>query len=241
MSAKTRGQGYEPSWTEVTIGALLSVIIGALLGVVYLVVKPVVSVKEMPKEEELDRSAVYYVEGGRDTAKAKDAAAKRKAFIGGTPVVLNEHELKSLAAPAAAPGKPPAPAPKPAAPGAKPAAPAPAAVALTGAGYTAGVINFRLHDSQLQIGVPVKVDLFGLELNVVVQTRGTFVQKGEVFAFEPATMLVGSCPVDRLPAARAYIMEKFIHTQKVPEDISKAWTKLTEVAVIGSALKLTMP
>jgi hypothetical protein len=78
-------------------------------------------------------------------------------------------------------------------------------------------------------------------LNVVVQTLGTFVRKGDVFAFEPATMLVGSCPVDRLPAARTYVMEKFIHTQKVPEDISKAWTKLTEVAVIGSALKLTMP
>ena len=231
MSAKTRGQGYEPSWTEVTIGALLSVIIGALLGVVYLVVKPVVTVKEMPKDEEVDRSATYFIEGGRDGAKSRDATAKRKAFIGGTPVVLNEHELNSYVTPAAAPAKP-------AAPGAKPAATAPAAPA---AGFTPGVVNFRLHDSQLQIGVPVKVDLFGLELNVVVQTRGTFVQKGDVFTFEPATMLVGSCPVDRLPAARSYLMDKVFGSQKVPEDISKAWAKLTEVAVIGSALKLTMP
>lgn len=230
MSAKTRGQGYEPSWTEVTIGALLSVIIGALFGVVYLVVKPVVTVKEMPKEEEVDRTAVYFIEGGRDGGKSRDAAAKRKAFVGGTPVILNEHELNSYVTPAAAPAKP-------AAPGAKPAA----APAAPGAGYTSGVVNFRIHDSQLQIGVPVKIDLFGLELSVVVQTRGTFVKKEGGFAFDPATMLVGSCPVDRLPAARSFVMEKFIATQKVPEDISKAWAKLTDVAVVGSALKLTMP
>ena len=230
MSAKTRGRGYEPSWTEVTIGALLSVIIGALFGVVYLVVKPVVTVKEMPKEEEVDRTAVYFIEGGRDGGKSRDAAAKRKAFVGGTPVILNEHELNSYVTPAAAPGKP-------AAPGAKPAA----APAAPGAGYTSGVVNFRIHDSQLQIGVPVKIDLFGLELSVVVQTRGTFVQKEGGFAFDPATMLVGSCPVDRLPAARSFVMEKFIATQQVPEDISKAWAKLTDVAVVGSALKLTMP
>jgi len=36
-------------------------------------------------------------------------------------------------------------------------------------------------------------------------------------------------------------MEKFVATQKVPEDISKAWAKLTGVSVVGSALKLTMP
>jgi hypothetical protein len=231
MSAKTRGQGYEPSWTEVTIGALLSVMIGAVFGVIFLVIKPVVSVKEMPKEEEVDRSAVYFIEGGRDGGKSRDANAKRKAFVGGTPVILNEHELNSYVAAAPAPAKP-------AAPGAKPAAAAPAAA---GAGYTTGVVNFRIHESQFQIGVPVKIDLFGLELSVMVQTRGTFAQKDGGFVFEPATMLVGSCPVDRLPAARAFVMEKFVATQKVPEDISKAWAKLTDVSVVGSALKLTMP
>jgi len=118
MCAKTRGQGYEPSWTEVTIGALLSVIIGAVFGVVFLVIKPVVSVKEMPKEEELDRSAVDFIEGGRDGGKSKDASAKRKAFVGGNLVILNEHELNSYVASATAPAKP-------AAPGAKPAAAAP--------------------------------------------------------------------------------------------------------------------
>ena len=32
---------YEPSWTEVTIGAALSVVIGAALGITFLVFKPV--------------------------------------------------------------------------------------------------------------------------------------------------------------------------------------------------------
>ena len=243
MSAKSRRDGYEPSWTEVTIGALLSIVIGAVLGVVFLVLKPVITVKEMPKDEDRDRSAIYFIEGSRDTAKAKFAAAKRKTFVAGASVVVDENELNSLVpAPTAAPAKPPAPAPgakaTPPAPNAKPGATDPVP---SGLAYVPGALNFRMNDSALQLAVPTKIYLLGLELNVIVQGRGGFVKSGEVFSYDPATLLVGSCPVDRLPMARSYIMKKIFEAQPVPDDIAAAWSKLSEVAVVGTTLKLTMP
>ncbi len=251
MSAKSKRGGYEPSWTEVTIGALLSVIIGATLGVVFLVFKPVITVKEIPKEDELDRSSVYYIEGSRDAAKSKLATAKRKTFAGGGSVVVDENELNSFGSAPGAPIKPVAPAPgTKASPAAKTPSPAATPAAAPGApaaapadlfGYAPGAPNFRIHDSALQLGVPVKVTLYGLELTVVVQGRGTFVKTGEKFAYEPAALQVGSCPVDRLPMARAFVMKKIFETQPVPEDIVKVWGNLSDVAVVGTALKLTMP
>lgn len=255
MSAKSRRGDYEPSWTEVTIGALLSVIIGAVLGVVFLVFKPVITVKEMPKEDEVDRSSVYFIEGGRDAAKSKLASAKRKTFAAGGSVVVDENELNSLTAlTPATPAKPVVPAPG-AKPGAKaptaaktpPAAPVPeakpgaAAAAPTGVGYVAGAPSFRISDSALQLGVPVKVNAFGLELTVIVQGRGTFVKAGEGFVYEPATLMVGSCPVDRLPMAHDFVVKKIFQTQPVPEDIAKVWGKLSDVTVVGTVLKLAMP
>jgi hypothetical protein len=227
MSAKSKRGGCEPSWTEVIVGALLSVIVGATLGVVFLVFKPVITVNEMPNEDERDRSSVYFIEGHRDAAKAKLAGAKRKIFVRGGSVLVNENELNSLVE----------------APGAKasPAAKTPAAAPSDLFGCEPGALNFRIYDSALQLGVPVKVNLYGLELTVVVQGRGTFVKTGENFAYAPATVLVGSCPVDPLPMARAFVMKKIFEMQPVPEDISKVWGNLSDVAVVGTALKLTMP
>jgi hypothetical protein len=256
VSAKSSRGGYEPSWTEVTIGALLSVLIGAVLAVVFLVLKPVIIVKDEPKDDERDRSSVYFIEGSRDPAKAKLASAKRKSFVAGDSVVVDENELNSFIAPAAgapvkpadplpaakpAPGAkaaPPAKAPPPAAPETKPGAPAPIPSGLR---YVAGVPNFRINDSALQLAVPTKIYVFGLELNVIVQGRGTFVKSGENFVYDPTTLLVGSCPVDRLPMARNFVVKKIFEAQPVPEDIIKAWSTLSDVAVVGTALKLTMP
>jgi hypothetical protein len=254
MSAKSRRGEYEPSWTEVTIGALLSVLIGAVLGVVFLVLKPVVSVKETPKEDDVDHSSIYFIEGSHDTAKAKLAAAKRKTFAAGGSVVVDENELNAQvggAAPATpAPVKPVAPAPgkkgapvakaqpPPVAPPAKPGAPA---AIPSGLGYLAGAPNFRITDSELQVGVPTKLYVFGNELSVIVQGRGTFVKSGGNFVYEPTTLFVGSCPVDRLPIARSFVIKKIFEAQAVPEDVAKVWSKLSDVAVVGTSLKLTMP
>ena len=69
---------YGPSWFEVIFGAMLSVALGALLGVALLAFGPVSVVKELPAAEERMAGATYFVEGTRDTTKARNAPAKRK-------------------------------------------------------------------------------------------------------------------------------------------------------------------
>ena len=59
--------------------------------------------------------------------------------------------------------------------------------------------------------------------------------------FEPETLLVGSCPVQRLPYASTFVTKKFFAAQNFPEDLAAAWPKLAGVAVEGNTLKLTMP
>lgn len=275
MSAKSKRGEYEPSWTEVTIGAALSVIIGAALGVVFLIFKPVMTLKDgklttvatttktlkpgekMPKPgettvtetvRELGAGEILYIEGSRDSAKAKLAAAKRKTFVAGGSVSVDESELNSLVvatAPAPAPAKPapgankaPAAKDQPPPPAAKAGAAAPA---FGGFGLTPEAPNFRIHEGEFQIGLPLRIGAFGLEVKVIMQARGQFVQRGERFVFEPTTLLLGSCPLHPLPVARSLVVRKFLNAVPVPEDILKAWENLSRVAVVGSALNLTMP
>ena len=79
MSRKIDRALRGPSWIEVVLGAAISLVLGVALGAALLVFRPVIPVRQMPKEEAIERDAIYFVEGSRETAKARDAAAKRKA------------------------------------------------------------------------------------------------------------------------------------------------------------------
>ncbi len=232
MSKKIDRSPHEPGWSEIILGAALSAVLGGVLGALALVFKPVAVVKELPKEPVA--STTYFIEGSRDTNKAKQAAAKRKAFAQGSPGVfsITEDDLNTLAGPAT-PAAAPAAKPKP---GEK-AAPA----APPGETLVAGTPNFRIRDGLVQIGFPVTVNVLGLDAKVIVQARGKFSKNGQVFAYEPETLLVGSCPVQRLPYASTYVTKKFLASQLIAEDIAAAWPKVVAVAVEGSTLKLTMP
>ena len=236
---------YGPSWTEVIFGAVLSVLLGAVLAAAFFVFKPVMQVKELPKEPVA--GVIYYIEGSHDSAKARRLAAKQKIFAQGGSVVLVEDELNTLVAPAGAtpppppppaPGKKPAPAPKPA-----PVAPPPATPAGPAEMVSAGIPNFRIKDGVLQISVPVqvKVALVGLDETVLVLAKGGFAKQGDTFVFTPQSVHVGSCPVERLPMAVDFLIKKFLHTQSIPEPVATAWGKLAEVKIEGSMLRLTMP
>src|SRR5688500_4935516 len=85
-----------PSVPEVVLGAALSLIVGIALGAALLVFRPVIAVKQMPKEDAIVPDALYFVEGSRETSKARDAQAKRKAFVAGQSVSVVEDELNSL-------------------------------------------------------------------------------------------------------------------------------------------------
>ena len=156
MSAKKADMSdHQPSWAEVILGAALSVVLGVVLGVVVLAIKPLAAVKELPKEPVA--GIIYYLQGSRETSKAKQAPAKRKMFAQGGSVNVTEDEVNSFLAappaPAVIPGAKPkagekakgpekAPAPAPAKAAAK-AGDKAAPPASTGELLTIGEPNFR--------------------------------------------------------------------------------------------------
>ena len=245
MSRKIDRALRGPSWVEVFLGALISLVLGVLIGAAVLIFRPVTIVKEMPKEDARVPGAVYFVEGSRETSKGREAPAKRKAFVEGQTVTVVEDELNVLVGPATsfaaagAPGAPGAPiAPK--APEKKDGKAGPAEATADDTIF-AGTPNFRLRNNVMQVGIPVTISLLGVSEKVIVQTRGGFAKRGDVFVYEPGEFYIGSLPVTRLPMVVDYAREKFLSSQPIPEDIKAAWPKLTNVSVEGSVLKLTMP
>ncbi len=230
MSKKIDRAVHSPSWAEVILGAALSLVLGVVLGAALLVIKPVAQVKELPKEADRDAKAVYYIEGSRDGAKARQALAKRKALVDGQSVEASEDELNSLVGAAPAPA-----APKPGAKKEEKAAPPPA---RTDDIITAGTPNFRIRDGEMQIGIPVTINAIGQK--VIVQARGGFVKKGEGFVFEPSQLYLGSCPVQRLPFLAGFVGSKIFGAQAIPEDIATAWKKATNVTIEKNTVKVAM-
>ena len=51
---------------------------------------------------------------------------------------------------------------------------------------------------------------------------------------------VGAMGIERFPFLSVYVRDKFLAATPVPEDISTAWKKLSDVTVEGNSLKLTM-
>ena len=241
MSKKIDRATHGPSWAEVFLGAALSVVLGVVLGALLLTLRPVVVVKEMPKEADRDPKAVYYVEGSRDSSKARQALAKRKAFAEGQSVTVSEDEVNALLSPT--PGAPAAPKPgekakaDPKAKEAEKAAPA----AASGELLATGAASVRIRAGAIQVGVPVTLDVLGVSQKVVVQAHGGIAKQGDVFNFVPETLYVGSCPVQRLPFVSGYVRNKVLASQPIPEDIKASWLKLANVAVEGNVVKLTMP
>jgi hypothetical protein len=235
MSKKIDRAKHGPSWIEVILGAVLSLALGVVIGAVLLVLRPVKVVRELPKDDARDPEMIYFVEGSRDGTKGREAAVKRKAFVEGKSVSVNEDELNALAGPATAFASAPVP-PGGKPPPEKPADPAAEMIAT-------GTPNFRIRDSVFQVGVPVTVSVsfLGFSEKVVVQARGGFAKEGDQFAFQPAEFYFGSLPLQRLPVAVKYARERFLNTPSIPEELKASWAKLANVEVEGNVLKLTMP
>lgn len=231
MSRKIDRALHGPSLVEVVLGAVLSLIIGVLLGASLLIFRPVIVVREMPKDDVRVPDALYFVEGSRDGSRGRDAAAKRKAFVGGESVSVIEDELNMLVGPAASFAAPAGTT----APAADPKAPASDDMIAT------GTPNFRVREGELQVGVPVNFNVLGMNRKVVVQTRGGFEKQGDGFVYEPHTFYVGSLPVLRIPMLAGYARDRFLNAQPVPDDIKASWAKLAGVSIDGNVLNLKMP
>jgi hypothetical protein len=217
---------YGPSITEVALGAVLGLIAGVLVACVYLVFKPALLVKEMPKEPV--RGAIYFIPGSESNAKNRNWSAKQKQFIAGTSITVVEDELNAWAASAFA-----APAPKA---GAKPEDAKPGLDGI----FNPGTPNFKITASNIQISLKCVLNWFGLTKEVTVLTTGSMSRSGDKFVYKPTTFYLGSCPLHLLPSLAGPMASTLIDKKKAPDGIASAWAKLSDVTVEGGSLKLTM-
>ncbi len=231
MMSKNKKAQKGPSWLEVGLGALLSVILGVVLGAFYLVSKPVQTVKEIPKDA--PSGAVYYIEGSKDFGKTAAIEGKHREFTQGLTVALTEGEINAyIASVSKAPAAPPAPA--------KPGDKAPPPPADQKA-IDVGTLNVRIHGGKIQFGDSVNYSIFGFTGSVIVQASGTFEKHGGIFRFEPEVIYVGGCPAQRLLIIDSFILSKLLFAQPIPDDIATSWSKLSDVALEGSMLRLKTP
>lgn len=252
ISSKVDKAKHGPSMLEVGLGAVLSVALGLILAVGYLITKPARAVKEMPKDDKREAGVVYYIEGTKDASRSRQWKQKKQQLLEGKSVVVNEDEINAWlasSAPAAAPAPAPAakPAAKPATPAKpadqKPAAEAPAPAAAAQPFLNPGTLNFRVRDGQVQVSVPctVSIDLLGVRQLVTVLATGRFEKSGDRFVFAPDKYYFGTCAGHRMAGLGVFLRLYVAGKLSLPEDIGPAWQKLTEVAVEGANLKLTMP
>jgi hypothetical protein len=236
---------YGPSLTEVALGAILGLILGVLAAGVYLVFKPVETVKQMPKE--ISRSTVYFLPGSDSSTKGKTWSAKYKQFIAGAAFQVSEDELNAWATAGGAPPPPPKPAAKPAEKGKPPAKPAeaPKAEEKAEAAPATGFLipstpNFRVVGDKLQIGMKCTLNYFGLTHDVVLLATGDFRKSGDQVVFVPTTVHFGSCPLHMLPAASNALAGYLLSKQKFTDEMRLAWTKLTAVTIEGGLVKFAV-
>ena len=222
-----------PGVFEITLGVILSILLGAVLAAVYLVFKPVSAVKELPKEPVL--GTIYFVQGSTDTSKARQWMRKRQMLSeGGTAdISFSEEELNAWIASVV----PQAPSSSTVKPGAaandKPAANAPF-VAMDRP-------NFRIRDDVLQMGLPTTISAFGFSLPVIMQTRGHFTHGQNGYVFVADELYVGSLPTQLIPGLRDLIVNRLMDAEDIPADLRAAWGRLSLVAVEGNQLHLSLP
>lgn len=216
MSSKIDRAKYGPSWTEVTLGAVLSVGIGALLAAVWLVLKPVEKVRELP--EETVPGVVYFIEGSRNGSIGASWMQKSQLFITGRTVDLIEQDLNEAArqmTSAARSGKD-----------------------KEEGMITPGQLNFRIREGELQIALPLSLDVYGQKAQVPLVARGGFAKKGDHFVYEANSIYLGSCAIERIPVLGDMLLGKIWEAMAGQEEVKAAWNALEDVTLDGRRLRL---
>lgn len=230
---------YGPSTLEVALGAVLGLLLGVVVAAVYLVFKPVQTVKEPPKE--IAKGVVYHLPGKTDSTKARAWQDKVATFVQGGQVVATEDELNAWAASLSGAAKADA---KPGKPGEKPKTEEKKSDGATAAAnssdfLSASGLNFRVEGDKLHISEKVVLNYYGLAKEVVFQASGAFERGGESFVFKPESVYLGSCPVHMLPGVSGALTKALAAKAKVPDDFRAAWAKITAMAVEGGLMKVT--
>jgi len=233
MAHKIEKALYGPSIVEVICGAILGLIAGVLAACVYLVFKPVPTVRELPKEQ--PRGMIYYLPGSESKARGTAWQTKQKQFLSGTTVQVVEDELNSWLTSSIKLDAPPA------APKAKGNAPAPAPAAGSATSnqiFIPTKPNFKIANDKLQIGMNCTLNWYGVMTDVTLQSTGTFTKDGGHFVYTPDTLYLGSCPLHLLPGVSPLLISHLFSKGKLPDEFRDAWYKLNDVVVSGTSLKL---
>ncbi len=221
MSSRNDRAINGPGWIEVTIGALLSVGIGAVLAGTWLMLKPVEKVRSLPDEPK--EGVVYFVEGARNGSIGRSWERKSQLFVSGGAIDLNEQELNEAARKLTS--------------DAQRAQDKDEEEGL----ITPGQLNFRIDDGELQVALPLALNVYGMKADVHMVARGSFVKKGERFVYDPSTIYIGSCRIDRLPQIGGVLLGKIWEAMSQQEEIKAAWDALGNVTVEGRRLRLMTP
>ncbi|MCC5025320.1 MAG: hypothetical protein J6386_22190 [Candidatus Synoicihabitans palmerolidicus] len=201
---------------EVTFGAVLSVLLGAVLAAGYLIAQPVETVRSLPKEPDSD--AVYYVKGSAKSAMGRQWLRKKQMLVegGAVEIELSEDELNTWMSSSEM---------------------KPDAEEVTGF-VTAKGINFRVNEGIMQIGLPCALSLPGFARDVVVQAKGGFEKGNDGYAFVPQSLMIGKLAMDRVPVVGGFVAKRLMAAQEVPEDLQASWRTLNNVRVDGNSLML---
>lgn len=208
-----------PGVVEIVLSVVLSLVLGGLLAVVHLTMKPVLVVKEMPAD--VIPGQVYFVEGTINSSKSRQWTRKRQILAEGGPidVVFNQDELNTWLA-SAMPKEP----------------------AGSGAQQEAMNLkapNIRLYDDKLQFGMALQFSLFGLEVPTAVQVRGHFVQTENGPLYVAEELFIGSLPFHKIPGYSGHEVQKVVLGRPdIPDDIKKAFTGLSLVSIEGGSLRV---
>jgi hypothetical protein len=230
MLKKVKKSQSGPSWFEVILGAVLSAALGVVLGAAYMINKPVVKVASTPKDAAA--GAVYLIEGTK-SLNSSGVNEKRRAFVGGQSIEVDEGEVNSFLSGLAKPSSPPPAAAKP---GDKSPPPAPEQKIVD-----LSSLNALIRNGRIQFSDTATVTLLGVSVPIIVQASGTFAKSGSQFEFDPDTIYVGGCPMQRMLFVRGWILKKLLFAQPLPSDVAAAWSKLADVSIDGSKLRLKAP
>jgi hypothetical protein len=229
MLKKNKKEQKGPSWFDVILGAILALLLGVILGAALLITKTVTTVPSIPKDA--PSGAVYFLEGAKDLNWV-GMMEKRRLFVNGESVSVDEGELNAFLARSAKSSAQAAAKTK-----AGDKSPPPAGVKM----LEMSPLNARIRDGRIQFADTVTVSAFGVTITVIVQASGVFAKSGSGYEFDPDVIYVGGCPMQRLLIVRSIILKKLLFTEPVPDDIAAAWSKLVDVSIDGTMLKMRAP
>lgn len=200
----------------VMLGISLAVV-GAAIGFVTFALTPVKEVRQLPKEEDIDARAVYYIKGnvsGGSTWKQKQDQLLSKQPLNTALIEaeLNQWSSSTFRFKEAYQKMEEQPSVKLESP------------------------QFRIHEGTLQIAT--KVTLTSSKKEFIVIVKGTFTSGSK--RFNVTEMTIGSAPLPA-PIANAVfstLVGKFTQGESM-KDLTNAWASLDKVELSGTNLTLT--